>query len=655
MSDLIIKIGDDALDLSDDQTVAITKQAAKVGDFSTVLADGTNELTVALTPNNQRIMDNAHLMPSDSNKPYGRLDATLIQEGYETIQDGYAIIKSSSNNFSLQLIGGNASFFDRIKDLSLRDLYWSDYTHFWTNQEVFDRRNETEGLVYTLFEQSGTGGTTLTTYGTNQYALETALLLPSVYIKTIVEKIFEAHNYSFVTDLVSENIYDKAVIFRGKIPDRGSDMSYHECTVRNETDQIIDYVFSFDHELFLDASVDSTTSIFASSSGHLATLQGGADCKFRLTDSCRLTVSFDLIIENITGDVDVVVNIIHTTPSGETTTQTNQQTVVNGTANYTFTADIECSLFEEEIYFQPNLEHVVPGLQVVTVKEDSTYTVSNVQLIANAGITPDFPFNYLTGVTMIPDRKQGEFLKELAKTYQWIFDTDERTHTVTARRFDEIKENIPNAIDLSSKVHQEPRTKKINFGIDGFAQTNALRYKEDDVTKYDGVGYINVSDTTLKAEKDFVKMSEFAATSARTRFDTVNAPYVPLFEELLPTNGLTNRILLVRQETFPYNINFHKDGNNLPTSDVTFAYFAEAGNSDSLDFPTLITRFYQTIIDMNDKAKTFDCLVDLNIRDVQNYDPFIPVYIQSEGNYFYWEKLSKYVKDKLTKCRFIKI
>ena len=65
MSDLIIKIGDDALDLSVDQTIAITKQAAKVGDFSTVLADGTNEVTVPLTPNNRQILDNAHLVQSD--------------------------------------------------------------------------------------------------------------------------------------------------------------------------------------------------------------------------------------------------------------------------------------------------------------------------------------------------------------------------------------------------------------------------------------------------------------------------------------------------------------------------------------------------------------------------------------------------------------
>jgi hypothetical protein len=253
--------------------------------------------------------------------------------------------------------------------------------------------------------------------------------------------------------------------------------------------------------------------------------------------------------------------------------------------------------------------------------------------------------------------KQGEFLKEIARIYQWIFATDERTHTVTARRFDNVKEQTINAIDLSDKI--DARGIKITYGIDGFAQTNALRYKPDDTSKYDAVGYINVADTTLNPTRDYVKMSQFAASSTKLRFDSVNAPYVPMFEELLPTNGMTDRIFLVRRVTpFPYNVNFNRDSEspaNHPTDDLTFAYFAEAGNDDSLDFPTLIDRFYQTVIDMNDKGKSIECSVNLNIRDVVNYDPLTPVYIQHFGNYFYWEKLSNYVKGKLTKCKFIKI
>lgn len=653
MSDLIIKIGDDALDLSADQTVAITKQAAKVGDFSAILADGTNEVTIPLTPRNRTILDNAHLITSDSDRPYTRLDATLIQEGYETIQNGYAIIKSSMDNFSLQVVGGNGGFFDLIKDLDLRSLDLSDYGHFWTNQECFDRRNETEGVIYAVFEQSASDDVTkytMNTYGTNQYEVQTGFLLPSFYVKTLVEKIFDEQGYTFVTDLTTEDIYDKAVVFRAETPNRGNNMSYHDCTVRNDAD----FLFTgFVERNFPTSTIDANTSAYLATGQVLSTIN--TDGVFPLTDSCRVTVDFEIIVENVSfppPSANFYVAVSYTTAGGIETVNLDEITLDLGLNTYTASVTIDVSMYNDEIYFY---SFCASDLWPLTIKEDSTFTVTVDSLLTNSAISSDtFPFNYISGALPVPDMKQADFLKEIARIYQWVYDTDELTKTVTAKRFDNIVENKPSAIDLSDKI--DANNIKINFGIDGFAQTNALRYKEDDVTKYDAVGYINVADTTLKPEKDYVKMEQLAATSTRLRFDTVNAPYVPIFEdEGLPTEGQTDRIFLVRRETFPYNTNFNRGASDFPTNDVTFAYFAEAGNEDSLDFPTLIDRFYQAVIDMNTRGKTVEAKVNLNIKDVENYDPFIPVYISHLGSYFYWEKLGNYVKDKLTKCTFVKI
>lgn len=656
MSDLIIKIGDDALDLNVNETIAITKQAAKVGDFSTVLADGTNEVKIPLTPNNMAILDNANVIQTDSDKPYGRLEATLIQEGYETIQDGYAIIKSSANDFSLQVVGGNASFFNLIKDANIRDLDWSDYDHFWTNAEVFARRNETEGLIYAVFEQSE-ADTTMTTYSStpnDRYAVETDLLLPSFYIKSIIDKIFDAQGYTFATDLSSEDIYDKAIDFRAETPNRGNDMSYHECTVES------DFLDVANTTLFDSAIVTGTATPYNQSSDFQDALES-PDKRFTLTDACRVTVDISINVfytQNTPYTNTLQVNVIRTGGATIATEQISIPIGVVGDPNDVYDFSITFDVNESpdgEVYFQ--LMPVCASAFGFYFDSGSSYTVRDVELLSNTPVTTTFPNNYITGALPISDMKQGDFLKELARMYQWIFDVDERTKTVAAKRFDQIKENIVNAKDLSDKL--DANDINVKFGIDVFAQTNALRYKEDDTTLYDAVGYINVSDTTLKPEKDYVNMEQFAASSTRKRFGTVNAPYVPIFDEdLLPTIGLTDRIILVRRETFSENVNFNRDTEspaNLPTTDLTFAYFAESGNTDSLDFPTLITRFYQTVIDMNDRGKTVECKMNLNIKDVEDYDPFVPVYIQHFGNYFYWEKVSNYVKGKLTKCIFVKI
>lgn len=683
MSDLIIKIGDESLDLKSGEVIAITKQAAKVGDFSRVLADGTNEVTIPLTAHNIDTLENAHLLQTDSEKPYRRLPATLIQEGYETLQDAFAEIKNSNQNFSLQVIGGNASFFNLIKDLNLRDLDLSVYDHFWTNLNVFTNRNTTEGFIYALFEQSDNAlDPTLSTYGTNLYAVQTEKLLPLFFDATLIEKIFEGQTgWTFDCDLIGSFIYDNSVSFKGAEWNRGTDSSYLNLETAGTVD--VDLVYngivgsSIPSPLIEDGQITSQETIYwnettlnsllltgrISHTGDLFETYGSV---LLLPDATRLQVTFTLVIENPNGvNHNIFVGCAYTSDAGDLFVNLPAYVAPPGTTTETFTFDIDITktlsqtgyFFAGEngafftIYQQPS-----SGSGDITIKAASA-AVFTFEFISAYDITTTVPYNFLRGFTPVPDMKQVDYLKDVSKKFQLIYDVNEVTHTVTARRFDEIKNNIPNAIDFSDKL-AENKDQNIEYQIAGYAQTNYLKWKEDDITKYTAQGIISVDDQTLEAEKTVVEMGQFAATSPVTRFDTKQVPYVPLFTEGLPTNGMTDRMLLVRRETFAYNINFNRSTEtptDYPTDDVTFAYFAEAGNEDSLDFPTLITRFYQAINDMLFRAKSITCYVNLKIKDVVNYNPFIPVYFAKWNNYFYWEKLSNYVKGKLTQIKIIKL
>ena len=665
MSDLIIKINDSPLDLSSGETIALTRQAAKVGDFVAVMADGTNEVTVPLTASNRATLDNANIIGTDSVLPYRRTDATMIQEGYETITNGFAIIKSSADNFSLQVVGGNGGFFDLIRNLNLRDLDLVEYSHFWTNLNAFDNRNNTDGYVYAVFEQSDLEGvdSTMRTYGTNLYAVQTARLLPSFHVKTLVNKIFGEQGYTFVTDLAAEDIYNNLIVFNGE-PNRGEDMSHHLCTVTATTFNVpsdtplIGYLF--------DAVAVSGTSDYIANSDFLSrlVLPFGSNPRFTLTDPCTLTVDFSLTItftQFVVYANTLRIDIQATTSGGTTIISSD---TINFTVGIVGDPDLTLNIsmsfdvgdFEGEVWFSP---FAVFGFDVnFYILEDSFYTVTNAVMLANTDITTSFPYNYFNGLVPVPDMKQGDFMKDMAKVFQWIYDVNEVTKVVTARRFDNVVENIPTAIDMSDRI--DTRKQKITYGIDGFAQTNTLTYKPDDTTNYDAIGYINVDDQTLKAESKYVEVSGFAATSTRPRFDTVAAPYVPIFDvDVMPNNGVTHRLLLTKRvDPFPYNVNFNRATEapyDYSTDDLTFAYFAEAGNLDSLDFPNLINRFYKTVQSISFRGKTLECLMNLRIKDVVNYDPFTPVYIQQHGSYFYWQKVSNYVKDKLTKCTFIRL
>jgi len=678
VSDLIIKIGDDALDLKTDEVIAITKQAAKVGDFSAVLADGTNEVSIPATARNKSILDNSELLQTESELPYRRNDATLIQEGYETIQDGFALIESFGKDFRIQLVGGNASFFNLIKDLNLRDLNLTVYDHFWTNANVFANRNNTSGFIYALFEQSDQPTSpTLSTYGVNLYAVQTELLLPVFYEKTLIAAIFAEQGYSFVADITSTNLYDKAVLFAASTPNRGTDSSYLNLETAGTVDINLPYNVitntSIPSPLIEDGQIIEQQTIYWSETtlnsylltgriSHTGNLFETYGSVLLLPDATRLQVTFTVVIENPNAvSHNIYVGCAYTSDAGDLFENLPAYLAPPGTSTQTFTFDLNITqtpnqtgyFFAGEngafftIYHEP-----VSGTGDITIKA-ATASVFTFEFISAYNISTTLPYTFLRGFTPVPDMKQGDFLKDVAKKYQLIYDVDELTHTVYGRRFDKVKENIIIAKDLSAKLHDDEI--ETTFRIDGYAQTNYLKWKEDDITKWTAQGIINVDDTTLEAEKTVVQMSQFAASSAVSRFDTKQVPYIPLFDvDQLPTNGMTDRMLIVRSETFPYNINFNR-GTDLPTDTVTFAYFAEAGNEDSLDFPTLITRFYVALQDMLYRAKTITCKVKLGIKDVMDYNPFIPVYIQKFNAYFYWEKLENYVKDKLTRIKIIRL
>lgn len=641
MSDLIIYINDEALDLSESQVIAITKQAAKVGDFARVLADGTNQIPVLMTARNKATLDNAQLVQTESSLPYSRLSAKMVQEGIETIQDGFAIIENATTEkVNLQVIGGNAGFFNLIKDLKLVDLDLSAYAHYWSNANVFANRNNTSGFLYALYEQSiDEASETLSTYGANLYAVQTQKLMPSFFAKSLVDKIFSEQGFSFQSDILSLNIYDNLIFNSGQFI-HSADWVELKSFRANISTFTKAFVFS---PFIAAAGLDNdTTDGFFDNDGQVTLGAWHAVtpvAKFENNDLmnykiyCQIEFTIDTFDAFGSSQIDITI---------ENTDAAWQLTGISSTGTYNVTIEAEVTDAAVSTDYWVRFQTNAVG-----------YTILN-------GVFWNEPFNkivagsYITADTFVPDMTQADFLKEVARIFQLVYNVDNVSAIVTAERFDKVKENIPNAVDYSDKYAEE--SELIDFHIDGFAQTNYLKYKEDDITNYDAEGSISVGDFTLAQEKTFVQMSMFAATSTKIRFDNKNAPFIPVFDvDGYSTTKYKPRFLIARPETFLYNINFNRDGVDLPTFDVTFAYFTEAGNTDSLDFPTLIDRFFQTVIDMTTNAKTIVCKVNLKIADVYSYNPFIPVYIQKFNSYFYLEKIENYLKGKLTKIKLIKL
>lgn len=686
MNDLKLIINGSPVDLIDGTVVTITKQSAKIGEPSSVLASGTNEFILPPTPTNKGIFENADVFQSAGNVPYRKLTATLIQQGVETITDGFAVLNDvTGKGFAVQIIGGNASFFNIIKELNLRDLPLTEFDHFWTNQNVFDNRNNTDGFIYALTEQSSleqdAPTPTLSTYGVNLYAVRTNLLMACFYLKTLVEKIHSAQNYTFVCDITALNIYDEMVVFNGENPNRGTDATYLNLKTFGNSDVDLDTDFitqSLFVPLLFDGSITEQQSIYwdeptlnsdllnGVSSGGLG-MVGSEFSKLLFPDATRVSVVFNFAVENVNVGVPITLNIraVHSNYGLPATVITRTYLLPDAsTTNYSETFEFDATKSESNIYFNDGetgclffVYAVYSGVATLVTMKSGGDASFAFEFISPYLVSTTLPYNFLQGFTPIPDMLQTDLMKEVAKMFNLIFDTDTITRTVTAKRMDELVENITGGKDISAKLHDVPETIKMEFRLPNYAQKNILKWQPDNLTAFDGVGYLYVNDENLDGENVLVEML-FGATSPVVRFDTINAPYIPIFTGGEPTNGQTHRMLIIRPTEFPYNINFNRVGDiplDIPTTTVSFAYFNEAGNIDSLDFPTLIPRFFNTVEAMLEKTKVINCLMNLNIGDVKDYSPFIPVYVSKFNSWFMLQQIDNYVEGKLTPCKLIKI
>jgi hypothetical protein len=643
MSDLIIYINDEAIDLLESQVIAITKQAAKVGDFSKVLADGTNQISVPATSRNKAIFQNAHLVQTESGLPYSRLSAKLVQEGVETIQEGFAIIETvDDTRYNLQVVGGNASFFILIKDKNLRDLDLKEFDHFWTNANVIGSQPNTEGFIYALMEQSQADQTPASQTLTDAPdTVHTELLLPSFFVKTLVERIFSEVGFDFVCDVQGSNQYEELTVFAASTPNRGIDLSFMNFTV--ECNAMYSGIGAFEFAPF-----QGNNTITQQGSSYWQYTVNPFVSAYLVSDNATIhfTAAF-IMTNNDTVDNTGLLYIYHTNADGNATI-TIPFNIPVGTSTVIIDETFECVINPAgDCAF--DLEHIFSALVDMEVGSTMSFEF---EFISNNPITTSGNYYFIRGITPVPDMSQVDFLKDFARVFQLVFDTDEVNGVVTAKRFDEIKENIPLAIDYSAKMQEG--SQQVKFTVDGYAKRNLLQWKPDDLTGYDGQSIIFIDNENLDYEKTVVQLSQFAATSHIQKL-SMSVPKVSLFVAGEPSNKTTDRMFVINRVALSSPLDFDRYGSILSTSDVAVAFFSIAGNTDSLDFENLKSRFYQTLEQMLQKAVVITANFNLGIADVYSYNPFIPVYIQKFNSYFYLEKIENYLKGKLTKIKLIKL
>ena len=494
MNQTLVYIGDDALDLYPDTIVALTKKANEVGDLTTRNLSYTNQFKIPFTETNDQIYELSRLVQSESLIPYRKQTCRVLQNGIEIVSNGIAVLKRASSSYEIFVLSGAADFFSTIKDLDLTDLDFSDFNTTWDADTIISLMNETEGVVSPVIDY----GKFAYPSGLNEDAsIDTDTYLPSVYYKTVLDKIFSEAGYS-----KSGSIFDRAKIAKIIIAYSRSSFKYAEQFASDRrfsgyatgTQSIVNPVTA--------QAIEFTNSIIAND------VYWDGTSKYQSNDSTFPTEILFTVNYSFSLDLTVTGGTVTIQVRTSSTGSDFQTHVGIGTGTYTYS-------FDRDAYDNSYLE-----LRVIAASGTPTVTIDRGEITIEPDSTVRRRSNYAVYFNyLLPDVKQTDFLKDFEVMTGTIF--TESDGIIYAKTLNEIISDVTNAQDWTDKRVSMPD--EITFAPFSYAQRNNFKYSESDslVNKGFGDGNFTIDNTTLDNSKTiYTALSAATLTSFLPQFES---------------------------------------------------------------------------------------------------------------------------------------
>lgn len=621
------------------------KDSEVVGNFATNLLgeiksrQGIYTGTIVLpdTTRNRLIFQNAQLLLSVTTIPYGRLDAVIRVNGVVHVV-GFANLISSQDNFTINIIGGNGDWFDKIGEGNLNDMNLESLNHYWARVPVLARR---AGIW------SGGGIYPNLDYGefTTRLPLTASFseLYFGVYCKYLLKELFYNAGFVLTGDWYDNNL----LLAKMLLPFSAEWVRDRNYSQRNSGswNTPITYTYSPDRrEVFLTNTITSTAYNILNpyvpypfDVANYITILDKVSLKFRI----RLTVTnnepaaykfvFNLRQLDAGGTVIAFEHIISPDINAGATINIDQ----------TFTRSIEqCKLSFEWFNIGTGVAPIIPILRNFTISafqfDILEYTVDET---IDDYLQINSTFNWITPGSTLPAVSKLDYLRTLWNQFGIIFSTDPATGIVNIFTLSEVQGNLLDADDWSDKIDfsEEP---KITYELDGYSQKNIFKYlpdtNDETLIPFDesNNGFILVGNTNLEKES-IVFESVFAPV--RRVWTFYNGPTgqrtMGFIQKFIAgdINQVVPRICYVEINA----------DNNITVSGTSTAtqpnvYF------DELKFTNLIPIYYLVLQNVLDNTKIINLLLKLNEADIANLNFSKPKYFAYYAAFFWLNEIKQY-------------
>lgn len=288
-----------------------------------------------------------------------------------------------------------------------------------------------------------------------------------------------------------------------------------------------------------------------------------------------------------------------------------------------------------------------------------SYIVNGIQIKLTAFETEsdntEFSYGYIIPVKgNLPVIKQSDFFKFFLQMFGLTISIDDKSKTIYAHSFKKVIDNKSIAKDWTSKHNTV--TNNISHQIGEYCQENVIKYATENVGDRD---FTDSSKFLIADEmiKEKITLIEFIFESVEN-YDFKTNKYCKIkWLNGSKIEGTINPKLCIVSDT-TVQIGYLKDDTHdyitpelfvIGTKNVTDGIDITAQGLQDKYYGDLISKCLQDIRFIEDVEFLLDAI------DIQEYDPFVPIYLQQYSSYFYINKIKNFIAGKLTKVDLIKI
>jgi len=614
-----IEIGDTTFwklaDLGDDKP-AMTKQANDIAELKDRQADYSQSLKLPPTHNNCQMFGFSDQLDVITDFPYKRHNCRLFSNDSLIAGIGSYLILTKANKYlEVQILSSNADFFSMLESKPMSELdltselnqghcQRSGYGFFDDYNSSNDKGWCMAAAIYTKGEQiipNNAGG--------NQY--------PFVFVKYVIDKILHANNYMpLITNVPLIEMSKKAINISTLIPDTNSLLIYNasaKCENRG--------------------SIDTTTlvafDILTTGTGSLVQSTSPIGILYNAPAACKVTINFSVVGTGNIGSRQVVEIRNKTT---DIVIYTNDFTLAVSGETRTFTQEVELAELDQ-IQVKVQSVRVMPVAKYNFFVNTITFTNVVADTIPLTGVIPFAP--------NLGFDTQLDFFRMFTQLYGLTVQVNNDTKEVFAYTMQKLYDNKSLKKDWSNKVNDNKTDKY--FTVRSYGQKNNIKFDDNSTDIVTDKGVFSIMNETLPLEKDLFSIKLEAGFDALSMGTSVAS--IPL-EDVKVDGEVTTRAF--------------KDGKphivEISNGQVTFmSAQMNAKIANHVNAQSFVDNYYARLIEMLYRAKWIDEEFWLTDKDIEEFDHFIPVYIQKYGAFFYVNKIKNYISGQLTKCEIIKL